>query len=121
MHQITKALLAAALAAALMPHAAAARDITVNDLVGRWCGNPVNYTFSRTDMIVTPLGNWKLNHAPHWVINKAEAQGNRIKVFWEPAADHMTTTFELSRDKRTLTQPSQSTGDKGPQRVFHRC
>lgn len=107
--------------AALLSHAAAARDITIGDIVGRWCGDQINYTFSRTDMIVTPLGNRNLTHPPHWVIDKVEANGNRIVVFWKPVRDGNSTAFELSGNKRTLVQQPQSEGDKGPRRVFHRC
>ncbi len=107
--------------AALMSQAAAARDITIGDIVGRWCGEQSNYTFSRTDMVVTPRGNVKLTHAPHWVIDKVEANGNHIQVFWTPARPGNSTAFELGGDRRTLIQQPQTAGDKGPRRVFHRC
>jgi len=107
--------------AALMSQAAAARNITIGDIVGRWCGDHSNYTFSRTDMVVTPVGSWQLTHAPHWVIDKVEANGNQIEVFWRPARAGNSTAFELSGDKRTLIQQPQTAGDKGPRRVFHRC
>ena len=107
--------------AALMSQAAAARDITIGDIVGRWCGDKLNYTFSRTDMVVKVLDNRDLKHPPHWFIDKVEADGNRITVFWKPAGPGNSTGFALSGNKRTLTQQSQSEGDKGPRRVFHRC
>jgi len=105
--------------AALVSHAAAARDITIGDIVGRWCGDQLSYTFSRTDMIVTT--NKELKHPPHWLIDKVEPNGNQIVVFWKPARPGNSTGFELSGNKRTLVQQPQSEGDKGPRRVFHRC
>jgi hypothetical protein len=117
---MAKAVLGVA-AAALMSHAAAARNIAIGDIVGRWCGEQSNYTFSRTDMIVTPVGETKLTHPPHWFIDKVESDGNRIEVFWKPARPGNSTAFELARNKRTLTQLPQTEGDKGPRRVFHRC
>ena len=117
---VTKTVLGVAMAV-LMSHAAAARDITIADIVGRWCGDRINYTFSRTDMIVTVLDNRDLKHQPHWGIDKVEATGNRIEVFWKPAKPGNSTAFELSGNKRTLVQQPQSEGDKGPRRVFHRC
>ena len=107
--------------AALMSQAATARDIGIGDIVGRWCGDRLNYTFSRTDMIVTVLDNRNLKHPPHWLIDKVEAGGNRITVFWKPASADNSTAFELSGNKRTLVQQPQTEGDKGPRRVFHRC
>jgi hypothetical protein len=107
--------------ATLVSHVAAARNITIGDIVGRWCGDKLTYTFSRTDMIVTVLDNRDLKHPPHWLIDKVEADGNRITVFWKPARPGNSTGFELSGNKRTLTQQPQSEGDKGPRRMFHRC
>jgi hypothetical protein len=117
---IAKMLLGVGLAA-LISQAAAAKDITIGDIVGRWCGEHSNYTFSRTDMVVTPVGNWQLTHAPHWVIDKVETTGNQIEVFWKPARAGNSTAFELSGDRRTLVQQPQTEGDKGPRRAFHRC
>lgn len=107
--------------AALVSQAAAARDVTVGDLVGRWCGDKTNYTFSRTDMVVTPLGNSQLTHPPHWAIDKVEANGSQIQVFWKPARPGNSTAFELGGNRRTLIQLPQTQGDKGPRRIFHRC
>jgi hypothetical protein len=107
--------------AALMSQAAMARDVTIGDLVGRWCGDKTNYTFSRTDMTVTPLGSSQLTHPPHWQIDKVEAKDKQIQVFWKPARPGNSTAFELSSDKRTLIQLPQTEGDKGPRRVFHHC
>lgn len=117
---VTKTVLGVALAA-LISHAAVARDIAIGDIVGRWCGDRINYTFSRTDMLVTVLDNRDLKHQPHWLIDKVEAKGNRIEVFWKPAGPGNSTAFELSGNKRTLVQQPQTEGDKGPRRVFHRC
>lgn len=117
---IAKILLGVGLVA-LMSQAAAARDVTIADIVGRWCGDKTNYTFSRTDMIVTPLGNSNLTHPPHWNIDKVETKGNQIQVFWKPAKPGNSTAFELSGDRRTLIQLPQTQGDKGPRRVFHHC
>jgi hypothetical protein len=117
---IAKLLLAVGIAA-LMSQAVAARDIAIGDIVGRWCGDQSNYTFSRTDMVVTPVGNTQLTHPPHWMIDKVEANGNRIQVFWKPVRPGNSTAFELGGDRRTLIQQPQTEGDKGPRRVFHRC
>ncbi|MGH6673082.1 MAG: hypothetical protein ACRECV_14065 [Xanthobacteraceae bacterium] len=101
-------------------HTMPAGAVTLKDLVGRWCGQKTNYTFSLAGMIVTPVGKVNLTHAPHWVIDKVETSGNNIMVFWVPARQGNSTAFELT-NKRTLVQQPQTTGDKGPQRVFHRC
>lgn len=96
-------------------------DVSINDVIGRWCGEHSNYTFSHTDMVVTAVGNWKLTHAPHWVIDRVETNGNQIEVFWKPARPGNSTAFELHDDGDTLIQLPQTEGDKGPRRVFHRC
>jgi len=120
MRMMAKTALGVAMAM-LISHAAAARDISIGDIVGRWCGDRSNYTFSRSDMIVTPKGGAKLTHPPHWLIDKVESDGNRIEVFWKPARPGNSTAFELSGNKRDLVQQPQSEGDKGPRRAFHRC
>jgi len=96
-------------------------DVSIDDMIGRWCGEHSNYTFSRTDMVVTPVGNWKLTHAPHWVIDRVETDGSQIEVFWKPPKPGNSTAFELHDDGETLIQLPQTEGDKGPRRVFHRC
>jgi hypothetical protein len=96
-------------------------EVSIDDMVGRWCGDHSNYTFSRTGMVVTPVGNWKLTHAPHWTIDRVEADGNQVEVFWKPAKPGNSTAFELRDDGDTLIQLPQTAGDKGPRRVFHRC
>jgi hypothetical protein len=54
MRRMTKAAFGIAVTA-LMSQAAAAKDVTIGDIVGRWCVETTNYTFSRTEMVVTPL------------------------------------------------------------------
>ncbi len=96
-------------------------DVSIDDMIGRWCGEHSNYTFSRKDMVVTPVGDWRLTHAPHWVIDRVETDGSQIEVFWKPAKPGNSTAFELRDDGDTLIQLPQTEGDKGPRRVFHRC
>jgi hypothetical protein len=110
-----------AILAALTAQGATARDISIGDIIGRWCGDQLIYTFSRTDMVVTALDKRDLKHPPHWLIDKVEPAGNRIVVYWKPVREGNSTGFELSGNKRTLIQQPQTEGDKGPRRVFHRC
>jgi hypothetical protein len=117
---IAKALLGLG-CAVLIAHSATARDITINDIIGRWCGDTTNYTFSPSDMIVTPVGNTNLKHPPRWVIDKVGSDGNKITVFWKPADPSNSTVFVLDAADRTLIQQPEKVGDKGPRRVFHRC
>lgn len=96
-------------------------EVTIDDVVGRWCGEHSNYTFSRTDMVVTPVGDWQLTHGPHWMIDSVQADGDQIEVFWKPVRPGNSTAFELHDDGDTLIQLPQNEGDQGPRRVFHRC
>jgi hypothetical protein len=101
------------------PQQQTARDASIDDIVGRWCGRQLIYTFSRTDMMVTFLGKPRPpGYPPRWFINKMKAYRNWITVFWK--APGFSTTYELSGDKRTLVRVPQTEVDMGPH-VFHRC
>lgn len=104
----------------LAMYPAAAEDLSIDDLIGKWCGDVTNYTFSRTQLTVTPLHGYRLAHNTVWKIARVEGSSDQIDVYWGSAPGDFTR-FEFSDDKRQLIQVQETEGDKGPRRVFHRC
>jgi hypothetical protein len=122
-----KLLLALAMTA-LTYDTSAAANLEIDDLLGRWCGDVANYTFSRTQLSVVRLDGKKLAKGPVLTIAKTEGRADQIDVYWLPVkkADNFTR-FELSTNKRLLIQlpnadeDGKAIGDKGPRREFRRC
>jgi hypothetical protein len=121
-----KLLLALAMTA-LMYDTSAAANLEIDDILGRWCGDVSNYTFSRTQLSVARLDRKKLTNGPVLKIAKTEGRPDQIDVYWVPLKADNFTQFELSTDKRLLIQlpnadeDGKAIGDKGPRREFRRC
>jgi hypothetical protein len=121
-----KLLLALAIAA-LAYDTSAAANLEIDDVLGHWCGDVANYTFSRTKLSVARLDGKKLINGPVLKIAKTEGRADQIDVHWLPVRSDNVTRFELSTDKRLLIQlpnvneDGKAIGDKGPRREFHRC
>jgi hypothetical protein len=105
----------------LAPWSAAAADLSINDLIGRWCGSESNYTFTPTQLFVVRLDGKNLKNGPVLKIAKVEGNANEIQVMWSPLKPGNSTSFELTADKRQLIQVPETKGDKGPRREFRRC
>jgi hypothetical protein len=117
---IWKSLFASAVIASTS-HPVGAADITIDDLIGRWCGTESNYTFSRTDLQVARLDGQPLKHGPQLRIAKVEGTNSQLTVHWVPIRLGNSTSFELTDDRSRLIQWSQIVGDKQPELVFQRC
>jgi hypothetical protein len=121
-----KLLLALAMTA-LTYDTSAAANLEIDDILGRWCGDVGNYTFSRTQLSVTRLDGKKPINGPVLKIAKTEGRPDQIDVYWLPLKADNFTRFELSTDKRLLIQlpnvdeDGKAIGDKGPRREFRRC
>jgi len=102
------------------PVGPAAAGPTLDDLIGRWCGDTSQYVFKKTELDVTLLSGQTPKHGPVPKILKVETKGDKIQVYWQPDQPGNSTSFKLSSDKQ-LIQQSQTEGDKGPKRVFKRC
>ncbi|SRR5579883_2976368 len=111
----------AALLALQVSASAEARNLTIEDLLGRWCGDVTNYTFTYTQLNVVRLDGQGLKHGPVLLIAKVEGTPTQIDVHWTPVKPGNFTRFQFSPDKRQLIQVAQTEGDKGPRRVFNRC
>jgi len=95
-------------------------ELSIGDLLGKRCGTTTNYTFTHSELIVTPLQGQSLKYGRHLAIFKIEGRSDRIAVHWSDKPDDFTT-LEFSTDKKQLIQMEQQEGDKGARRVFHRC
>jgi hypothetical protein len=112
--------------AVLVPGASSAGDLSLGDLLGRWCGEVTDYTFSANELAVVfhKGGTRSLR------VEKVTAQEGNITVWWEgkrPDGSANATDFQLGEDRRLLIQlpnrdeSGKAIGDKGPRREFHRC
>ena len=100
---------------------APASDLSIDDLLGRWCGKESTYTFTEEQLSVARRDGGPLKNGPVLKIVKVEATPDQIDVYWEPLGPGHFTRFELSPDKRQLHQVAETVGDKGPRRLFRRC
>ena len=105
----------------VLTHPAAAAELTLNDLLGKWCGSESNYTFIRSELRIVRLDGRNLNKGPVLKILKSENRANGgIEIYWVPDKPGNSTAFQVSV-KGELIELAQTEGDKGPTRVFHRC
>jgi hypothetical protein len=109
---------AAALSTLLLALAASggeAKALSAGSLMGRWCGDTTNYTFTPKQLAVTFL-----NGNPRKILLiKAIKVGDRfLNVFWKPP--YGNTVFQEFSGKGMVQAPNTS-GDNGPRREFHRC
>ena len=98
-----------------------ARDVSLDDLAGRWCGESSDYTFSKTQLAVVLHTGQKPRHGPVLKIAGVEAKNAHIKLRWKPEKPGNSTEFELSANHKQLVQLPQTRGDNGPRRIFRRC
>ncbi len=103
----------AVIALAATPTAAA--NLSIKDLVGRWCSAAKDYTFTRTRLTVTMHGGG----TGIYEIARVEASPQWLNVTWRKGGN--TVFFKFSADRRQMFQHANETGDMGPEREFHRC
>jgi hypothetical protein len=112
--------------AVLVPGESSAGDLSVADLLGRWCGEVTDYTFSTKELAVVfhKGGTRSLR------VEKVTTQDRTITVWWEgkrPDGTANATDFQLGEGHRLLIQlpnrdeSGKAIGDRGPRREFHRC
>ena len=99
---------------------AAATDLTLDDILGRWCSKDGNYTFTATELDVDPPKKRNLAHGRVLKIFKVLGGPDYILIYWSDKPDDYTK-LTLSGDKNQLIQPKQTGGDNGPERIFRRC
>ena len=105
---------------AIAPSAIAAEDLSINTLLGRWCGPTADYTFSRTELRVALHNkNRTLTHGPVLVIQDVETGDGWINVKWKNAGN--TVFWKFSDDGKQMFQHANESGDHGPEQRFHRC
>lgn len=105
---------------AIASNAIAAEDLSIDSLLGRWCGPTADYTFSRTELNVELHNkNRHLTHGPVLVIQKVETGDGWINVKWKNAGN--TVFWKFSNDGRQMFQHANESGDHGPEMKFHRC
>jgi hypothetical protein len=104
----------------LSANAGAATDLTLDDILGRWCSKDGNYTFTATELNVDLPKKRNLTHGKVLRIFKVLRDPDYILIYWSDKPDDYTK-FTLSGDKTQLIQPKQTGGDNGPERIFRRC
>ncbi len=99
---------------------AAARDRSMDDLLGRWCGGPgvdLQYVFTRDRLSVT--GRNGRGRPNIYRIKRVEASPDWINVIWSDGGN--TVFWKFSDDGQTMYKHRNETGDMGPEQEFHRC
>ena len=99
---------------------ARAAELSIDDLVGKWCGSISDYTITRTEMFVHRHDNANLTHGANLHIVEVEKDGDSLILHWSDTPGD-ATRFSLSDDRRELIQGAETSGDKGPRRVFRHC
>jgi len=95
-----------------------AHALSVDDLMGRWCGDNIFSVFTRETLTVKFLSTQKervLRIKQIIVIDQAT-----IKVIWYEEDGGGATDY-VDFTGRTMAMAPQANGDKGPRRAFHRC
>ena len=107
---------------ALAPVSAAAANISINDMLGRWCGASSDYTFTRTQLIVK-FHNSRPNRV--LTVSKVTTSESDVVVLnawidfdWKEGGN--TVFFNFSADKREMLQDGNDLKNL-PERQFHRC
>ncbi|MGE3149119.1 MAG: hypothetical protein AB7K04_08640 [Pseudorhodoplanes sp.] len=95
---------------------ASAIDVKPSSLMGRWCGDGINYTFSRSALVVTKKGA-KPAVLP---IKGIGARGGEVQVFFKDPYGGGSRFAEFGPDGRTMAQQSSPFGSM-PRRAFRRC
>ena len=94
----------------------AQNSLTADSLRGRWCTDVAAYTFAADKLVVTFF-----NGKPQtvWPIQKINVGDGWIEVRWDNK-EHGNTVFQ-DFSSNTMKQNANVGGDKGPDRLFHRC
>jgi hypothetical protein len=95
---------------------AAAQNLTIDKLLGRWCGTESDYTFTRDRLIVEFPDKGPSRTLE---IARVETSNTWIDVYWKPSGNTVFTDF--SADGREMAQAQNTEGDMGPRRPFKRC
>jgi|SRR5579871_1162015 len=108
-------LLVAAAASLFAGEGNAQNSLTADTLRGRWCTDVGAYAFSADKLVVTFF-----NGTPQRVlgIQKINVGDGWIEVQWTKGGGN-TVFQDFSGD--TMKQAANVGGDKGPDRLFHRC
>jgi hypothetical protein len=108
---------------ALGPHGAQADTLSVDDLLGRWCGVTTDYEFTRERLTVhVHQGGDRV-----LPVRSFDVRGDEIKVYWDikrpdlPQDDIATVFYDFDAAHRTMAQKANTSGDLGPRIPFHRC
>ena len=95
---------------------ALSQDLSLDDLLGRWCGSESDYTFTESKLVVS-FHNGQPERTLE--IQRVESTPRDIEVIWEPP--YKNTIFEkFTPDKRSMRQAATRDGS-GPVRFFRRC
>jgi hypothetical protein len=100
-------------------NAVTAGDVSIDDLLGDWCGAKVDYSFTRTKLNVKLHGSGNLTHGPVLEIEKVENGDGWVNIIWKGAGN--TIFLKFSADGREMFQKANNSGDMGPELRFHRC
>src|ERR1700758_2101522 len=89
----------------LSANVAVAGSISLNDILGKWCGTITNYRFTTTELRVQVLNGNELTHGPVLKIVRAESAGDELRIDWldDKQTEH-NTRFKLSGDRKSLIQ-----------------
>jgi hypothetical protein len=115
-----------ALASAFGTKGGCAAELSVDDLLGKWCGPTIDYVFTRERLTVLPHDGSAPRVLPirKFALNSGEGS---IKVYWDikrrdlVEEDISTVFYEFDPDHHNMAQQANTTGDKGARRAFHRC
>ena len=102
---------------------ARADALSLNDLLGTWCGSTADYVFARDRLTVL----FHDGSAPRVLpIRKLDVRESEIKVYWDIkrsdlAEDDIATTFyDFDDARQNMAQMANRSGDMGPRIPFHR-
>lgn len=95
--------------------------LTADVLLGRWCGETTNYTFSGTELRVDfHNGGSRVLRIDH-----IKTGDTWVDVHWvgkrDDGSSNNTVFSEFSADRNVMFQAANVGGDKGPRRRFWRC
>jgi hypothetical protein len=103
---------------------ARADALSVNDILGRWCGETSDYEFTPERLTVHFHRGGEERVLP---VRSFEVRSDEIKVHWDIKrpdlpADEIATVFnEFDPARGTMAQKPNTGGDKGGRLPFHRC
>ena len=95
-----------------------AHALSVDDLMGRWCGDNIFSVFTRETLTVKFLRTQKERVLRIKQIVMID-QGT-IKVIWYEEDGGGATDY-VDFTGTSMAMAPQTNGDKGPRRAFHRC